>query len=280
MTRTNSKPATSRIIKNPTLAALTSLCLVFLTFNGAAAGQDGYKTLEKSLKSMYDGQVLVVVRDEMLAGEFQVKELTQRQKPALSYFYFDASLAERPKKVSVGQMFLRPVAQLNPVDDQTFYDLTAGLNVTKLTKGEQFRVTKVDMSGNTVELLLQVVDPSHLKDLDATKAIAANYGRDVRVAGFGTRMVFYFDRKTILDAGDQKSVAQAVGRFLVLRSEADKVLAEQNTIEIQPGESEEAVIAKLGTPLKTIKLGSDKILKFKDLTVTFKGGKVADVKVE
>ncbi len=277
MTAANSKMAT---FKEPSLPGLIGFCLVLLIFNGAAAGQDGYKTLEKSLKSRYDGQVLVVVRDELLAGEFQVKELTQRQKPALSYFYFDASLTERPKRVSVGQMFLRPVAQLNPVDDQTLYDLTAGLNVTKLTKGEQFRVTKVDMSGNTVELLLQVVDPSHLKDLDATKAIAANYGRDVRVAGFGTRMVFYFDRKTILDAGDQKSVEQAIGRFLVPRAEADKVLAEQNTIEIQPGESEDSVIAKLGTPLKIIKLGSDKILKFKDLTVTFKDGKVADVKVE
>ena len=40
------------------------------------------------------------------------------------------------------------------------------------------------------------------------------------------------------------------------------------------------MIQKLGQPIRSIKVGNQKFLKYKDMTVTIKDEKVADVKVE
>lgn len=64
-----------------------------------------------------------------------------------------------------------------------------------------------------------------------------------------------------------KAIVDEIGKYLVPAAEADKLKAQEQNVK------------KLGQPLKSIKVGSQKILKYKDMTVTLKAGRVADVKV-
>jgi hypothetical protein len=253
--------------------------------------QDGsvgdYKQLNRAVKDRYDGKVLLVARDGLIAGEYQ-KNMLGGGTPGMSYHYFHESVSDLPKHVSTGQIVARPLAQMNRVDDRTFNDVTSGLNITKLTKGEQVRVTKFYMRGNDVELFLEPLGPEHLKDLDVNKAskrsttlVGGGQARqDVSVAGFGVRFLFYFDKDKVLDNGDLKTVEGTINKFFIPATEAEKAQAAEKNVEIEIGDSEDVVIKKLGEPVKSVRVGSQKILKFKDLTVILKDGKVADVKIE
>jgi len=89
-----------------------------------------------------------------------------------------------------------------------------------------------------------------------------------------------FDKDKVLDNGDLKTVAGTINKFFIPATEAEKAQAAEKNVEIEIGDSEDVVIKKLGEPVKSVRVGSQKILKFKDLTVILKDGKVADVKIE
>jgi len=68
--------------------------------------------------------------------------------------------------------------------------------------------------------------------------------------------------------------------YLLPQDEAEAAIAAEKNIELEIGMPEMAVIEKLGQPLRTVKVGDQKILKFKEMTVIIKDGKVSEVKVE
>lgn len=252
-----------------------------------AASNVDSKGLNKLVKELYDGKTFVVAVPGLLAGEYQ-KQTVGPGQAGLVLYHFHKSIDPLPKSVRSGGLVATQISRLNQLDDRTFTELKSGLNVTKLAKGEQVRVNKFYMRSNFVDLHLEPLDPSHLQDLDYDKAsrrsrttISGNQASTrVRVAGFGLRCLFFFDDEKVIQAGDLKAITDEIGKYFVPVGEAAKLKAQEENVELNIGMSEEEVIQKLGQPLRSIKVGNDKVLKYKDLTVTLKNGKVADVKVE
>jgi hypothetical protein len=245
------------------------------------------KDLNKLVKEHYDGKTFVVVVPGLVAGEYQ-KQTVGPGQAGLVFYHFHSSIDPLPKTVRSGGLVATQISRLNQLDDRTFTELKSGLNVTKLVKGEQLRVSKFYMRSNYVELQLEPLDPSHLQDLDYNKAsrtsrtsISDNQASTrVRVAGFGLRCLFFFEDEKIIQAGDFKAITDEIGKYFVPVAEGAKLKAQEDNIEIEIGMSEEEIIKRLGQPFRSIKVGSDKVLKYNDLTVTLKDGKVADVKIE
>jgi len=235
--------------------------------------------INKQVKQLYDGKTLVLVASGLMAGEYQKQMLGPGQIGMVVHHFHDSiSLNPLPKKL----------AKLNQLDSRTFVELKGGLNVTKLEKGEQVRVNKFYMRGNYVDLFIEPLDPSHLHDLDfskASKSTRTTYSGNAassrtRVAGFGLRCRFYFDQENVLRAGNLKAITDEIHKYLLPAAEAAKLKGQEDNVEIDLEMTEEEIVKRLGAPLKTIKIGSGKILKFKDVTITLKDGKVSDIKVE
>lgn len=267
------------------LAFILMVCLGTAHAQESQAGN--YKELNRRVKDRYDGKVFLVARDGLIAGEYR-KNALGGGTPGMSYHYFHESVTELPKHVTTGQIVSKSLAQMNRVDDRTFNDVTLGLNITKLAKGEQVRISKFYMRGNYVELFLEPLSPEHLSDLDISKASKRSTtliggGRtqqDVTVAGFGVRFLFYFDKGKVLDAGDFTAVTAGIDRFFLLRRDSGELNTAANSVDIEIGDSEEAVTRKLGQPLKAIRVGTQKLLSYRDFTIVLKDGKVAEVKMQ
>jgi hypothetical protein len=99
-------------------------------------------------------------------------------------------------------------------------------------------------------------------------------------AGMGCEFIFHFDRESIGRAGKLDVIKSTVSKYLLPADELKRRVQDEKNIEIEVGASEEDVLKKLGEPLKTIRFGTQKTLKYQDMTVVLKDGKVVDVKVE
>jgi hypothetical protein len=97
--------------------------------------------------------------------------------------------------------------------------------------------------------------------------------------GLGCSFRFVFS-DTIADAGAAETIIAAIGKYLLPSSEAEQILKEAKNIEITLGSSEGDVVTALGEPLRSVKVGAQKFLKYKDMTVILTDGKVTSVKVE
>jgi len=252
-----------------------------LCFCTAVAASD----LSNAIKEQLDGKVFVVMVSGLKAGEYQAQTFGPG-KAGLVIYHFDKSIEPIPEKVKAGGLFSSKVADLNPLDKRTFMELKSGLNITELKKGERVKVNKFYMRSDYVELQLTPLDP-HLEDLDVNKASGSSrtsfsrFGSSTRtrVAGFGLDFVFLFDDK-VLEASDSEAILNEIGRYLAPPDKAEELLAQANSIEVNIGMTEEELIQNLGQPLKSIKVGEQKVMKYKDITVTLKDGKVVDVKIE
>lgn len=99
-------------------------------------------------------------------------------------------------------------------------------------------------------------------------------------AALGCTFTFAFAREVIERSGVDDLIVATVSKYLQPTRQAEISLKAEKNIEIDVGATEEEVIAKLGEPLKTVRVGSQKTLKYPDMTIILKDGKVADVKVE
>jgi len=245
--------------------------------------------LNKYIKERYDGKTFAVATAGLLAGEYQKADLgIGSGRAGLVLYHFHKSIDPLPKNVNAGDLIAPSISRLNRIDDRTFTDVKSGLNVTKLEKGEQVRVNKFYMRSNYIDLYLEPLDPSHLKDLDINKASqkrttivgGGQANTNVSVAGFGLRCVFFFDKEKVLQQGDLKAITDEIGKYLIDPVEAEKLKSQEQNIDIEIGLTEGEVIKRLGQPLRSLTTGTQKSLKYKDLTVTLKDGKVTDVKLE
>jgi hypothetical protein len=176
-----------------------------------------YQELNRFIKQRYDGQTFAVNIAGLIAGEYQKRDFNIGQGNAgLMYFHFHPDM-DIPKVVAVPESIIgKKTTSLNQIDERTFSDLSGGLNVTKLEKGEPLRVNKFYMRRNYVDLFLEPLDPAHMKDLDVNKASRrttqyesqrGNTRAETSVAGFGLRFLFYFD-KDLLNSGNAEAVVR------------------------------------------------------------------------
>jgi hypothetical protein len=109
--------------------------------------------------------------------------------------------------------------------------------------------------------------------------VSPGIGAAFEQAGLGCRFSFLFS-DAIADSGAAETIIAAVGKYLLPSGEAKSILEAAKNIEITLGSREEDVVKKIGEPLRSVKVGAQKFLKFKDMTVILVDGKVTDVKVE
>ena len=160
--------------------------------------------------------------------------------------------------------------------------------MTALQKGEPLKVQKFYVMPSRIEFNLTTTGLGHLQDLDIQKASTETRttvtGTQVRqrvsVAGFGLRFRFFFDKETVLQAANYPAVVATINKYLLPIEEAEKLLEAERNIEIDIGISEDTVLQRLGEPLRSLSVGNQKSLKYPDLTVILRDGKVVEVKLE
>jgi len=266
------------------------LFLVFSFLTTAVFAQE--EELKQALKERYDGKIVVTVVPGLLAGEFKKGFMSIGQGDAglLWYHYHDGVQIPDRKKGNPLKLWGKKTDEMDSLDARTFADLDSGLNVSALGKWEPLKVSKFYVNygcSGCIVFSLVTTKLSHMRDMDMNKASTetttrrsgGNTRQTVSVGEFGMRFQFFFDKDTVIKAGDTKTVIAEINKYLLPKEEAAAAMDAEKNIEIEIGLTEAQVIQKLGQPLKSIKVGAQKSLKFTDMTVTLTDGKVSEVKL-
>ncbi len=250
------------------------------------ANQEDFKRM---LKERYDGKVLAAAVSGLIAGEYKKAFLVGPGEASVLWHHYHESVPVPSRKRSNPlSLWGKKTSEMDQLDDRTFASLDKGLNISSLEKGEPLKVQKFYVMSDQIEFNLTTIRLGHLRDLDMQKASTETQTRvgggevkqTVSVGGFGLRFRFYFDKQNVLQAADYQTIVREINKYLLPMDEAEKLLSAERNVEIEIGTSEEAVIQKLGQPLKSLRVGNQKSLKYKDMTIILKDGKVAEVKLE
>jgi hypothetical protein len=234
------------------------------------------KELGESLKARYKGARLSIMVPGFYAGEFK-KAMTAREDFVNWRHYHESVPLKREKKV-LDQLDERTLAF-----PPTLGGNGLGSNILPIEKGESLVVSNVLFGcfrGQCfLTLFLDTSKLSKTKGLDPLKET-----RDVtpvlESAGLGCEFQFIFAREAVEQTAAEDLVTSTVAKYLQRPEEAARSLKAQRDIEIDIGATEEEVTAKLGEPEKTIRVGPQKTLKYPDMTIVLKDGKVVDVDVK
>ncbi|MEK7992817.1 MAG: hypothetical protein AAB403_03330 [Planctomycetota bacterium] len=279
----SSQPSPSTQPVPPADAPLTPVAAASLEKPG------DYDEFKRLLFARYDGKVLIPIVSGLSAGEYKKAFVVGPGKAGLLWYHYHQSVPIPDRKRSNPlKLWGKKTAEMDQLDERTFADLDKGLNVTPIDKGELLKVQKFYVMSDHIEFNLTTTRLGHLRDLDVNKASKETTttvtGTEVRqkvsVAGFGLRFRFFFDKDSVLKAAKYDAVVSEISKYLLPKDEAEKILTAERNIDIDLGMSEEAVIQKLGQPLRSIKIGDQKSLRYKDMTVILKDGKVTEVKFE
>lgn len=254
------------------LAVVLALVLV-----GTGLQASERKELGEILKQKYKGTQVTVMVNGMYAGETQ-KVIFSPREAGVTWIHYHESLPMSMGKTIVDQ-----------IDDRTYSTRgiinRVGTNTFPVDKGEPLAVIGADFGCShkmcILYLDLATAKVSRVSGLDPMKAtrVSPGIGGAFEHVGLGCRFSFAFS-DTIADVGATETIIAAIGKYLLPSGAAVKILEEAKNIEITLGSSEEDVVKKLGEPLRSVKVGAQKFLKFKDMTVILIDGKVTSVKVE
>jgi hypothetical protein len=237
-----------------------------------------WNEFKSALMKRYDQKVVVARVGGLVAGE-KDPELFGAGRASMYWHHFHPSMP-LPQKVTSGLFFSNKLSDMDQLDDRTYGKLIAGVNTTPIEKNERLKVSKFYVYPNGIEFVLTATGTHHLRDIDERKANSQQYGGTRYFSDFALIFDFYFDKQNVLKAGDFQTVVAEIGKYLLPQDEAEAALAAEKNIELEIGMPEENVIQKMGQPIRSIKVGDQRFLKYKEMTVVIKDGKVADVKVE
>jgi hypothetical protein len=236
-----------------------------------------WNDFRNALMARYDQKVVATRVSGLQAGEKKSSFGTGQAGMHWHHFHSSVSL---PEKVTSGLLITTKLSDMQRLDDRTFGKLIQGVNTTAIDRGERLKVSKFYVYPDSIDFVLATTETGHMRDIDVAKANTERYGNTRVFHDFGLVFRFHFDKERVLKAGDYQTVVAEIGKYLLPQDEAEAAIAAEKNIELEIGMSEDSVIQKLGQPIRTVKVGDQKILKFKEMTVVTKEGKVVDVKVE
>jgi hypothetical protein len=244
-----------------------------------------YDELKELLKTRYDGTIVVAELPGLYAGEQKKNFLGGSGENGITWSHYASNM---PVPNRVGTFLGKKASDLNQLDDHTFGDLSQGLNVSPIQKGESLKVYKFYVYPEYIQFVLSTTGLEHMRDLDVSKAskevtttVSGNQvNQTVSVGGFGLVFRFLFNKGVIKNDHDYASVVKEIDKYFLPQSEAQEKAAAKDNIDIEPGMSEEQILQKLGQPLQTVRFGNQKTLKYKGMSIVLKDGKVIDLKVE
>lgn len=256
---------------------LRSAAVLALLLVGTGLQASERKELGEILKQKYKGIQVNVMVSGMYAGETQ-KVIFSPREAGVTWIHYHESLPMSMGKTIVDQ-----------IDDRTYSTRgiinRVGTNTFPVDKGEPLAVIGAEFGCShkmcILSLDLATAKVSRASAIDPMKAtrVSPGIGGAFEHAGLGCRFSFVFS-DTIADVGAAETIIAAIGKYLLPSGEAEKILEEAKNVEITLGSSEEDVVKKLGEPLRSVKVGAQRFLKFKDMTVILTDGKVTSVKVE
>ncbi len=235
---------------------------------------NGFKS---ALMKRYDQKVVVTRVAGIVAGE--KKSSFGAGQAGMHWHHFQAGLPF-PEKVTSGLLYSNKLSDMQRLDDRTFGKLIQGVNTTAIEKNERLKVSKFYVYSDFIEFVLAATEAGHMRDIDVAKANTERYGNTRVFHDFGLVFRFHFDKETVLKTGGCQAMVAEIGKYLLPQDEAEAAIATEKNIELEIGMPEMTVIEKLGQPIRSIKVGDQKFLKYKEMTVIIKDGKVAEVKVE
>jgi hypothetical protein len=256
--------------------------------NPTAQQEMNWDEFKSALMKRYDQKVVVARVPGLLAGEHKPGAFgVGKGESGVYWHHFHLSVA-LPNRVASAPFSAPKLSDMQQLDERTFGTMQKGLNVTAIEKGEPLKVSKFYVYGDYLEFVLATTQLGHWRDVDINKASTettttvsgGHVTQHTSVAGFGLVFRFHFDEQSVTKAGNYQAVVSEIGKYLLPQDEAEAALAAEKNVELEIGMPEESVVQRLGQPIRTVKVGDQKILKFKEMTVIIKAGKVAEVKVE
>jgi hypothetical protein len=236
-----------------------------------------WNEFKSELMKRYDQKVVVTRVAGLQAGE-KTSSFGAGQA-GMHWHHFQAAMP-LPEKVTSGLLFSNKLSDMQRLDDRTFGKLIHGVNTTAIEKNERLKVSKLYVYSDFIEFVLAATEAGHMRDIDVAKANTDQYGNTRVFHDFGFVFRFHFDKQSVLKTGGYQTMVAEIGKYLLPQDEADTAIAAEKNIELEIGMPEMVVIEKLGQPIRSIKVGDQRFLKYKEMTVIIKDGKVAEVKVE
>ncbi len=172
------------------------------------------------------------------------------------------------------------LSDMQRVDERTYGKLIEGINTTAIEKNERLKVSKFYVYPDYIEFLLTATEAGHMRDIDAAKANTEQYGNTRAFHDFALVFRFHFDKEGVMKAGNYQAVVSEIRKYLLPQDEAEAAITAEKNIELEIGMPEENVIQRMEQPIRSMKVGDQRFLKYKEMTVVIKDGKVAEVKVE
>jgi hypothetical protein len=232
---------------------------------------------KRALMERYDQKVVVTRVAGLQAGE--KKSSFGAGQAGMHWHHFQAGVP-LPEKVTSGLLFSNKLSDMQRLDDRTFGKLIQGVNTSAIEKNERLKVSKFYVYPDYIEFLLTATEAGHMRDIDQAKANTEQYGNTRVFHDFGLVFRFHFDKEGVMKTGNYQAVVSEIGKYLLPQDEAEAAIAAEKNIELEIGMPEENVIQKMGQPIRSIKVGDQRFLKYKEMTVVIKDGKVSEVKVE
>ena len=232
---------------------------------------------KSALMKRYDQKVVVTRVAGLQAGE--KKSSFGAGQAGMHWHHFQAGIT-LPEKVTSGLLYSNKLSDMQRLDDRTFGKLIQGVNTTAIEKNERLKVSKLYVYSDFIEFVLTATEAGHMRDIDVSKANTEQYGNTRVFHDFGLVFRFHFDKQSVLKPGGYQTMVAEIGKYLLPQDEAETAIAAEKNIEIEIGMPEAAVIEKLGQPIRSIKVGDQRFLKYKEMTLIIKDGKVTEVKVE
>ena len=240
--------------------ALCLLPTVFLGFSGALYAVD-QKELEQRLFERYDRKDVVCILPGVVVG----LDISTGLQPnfGVKYTHFGGTLTI-PDKYRVQEQ----------LDERTFGESSVQAAwLDRLAPGERLSVSDFYTSRNGLVFYLISLSDTPFQSVTSE-----------RRRFFGVKFTFEF-QPNVMESGDYEAVVREVNKYFLPVGEYREALraAEEQRkaprrIEIQPGISEQEIIATLGVPEQTIVFGSKTILNYPGISVELQDNRATDVK--
>jgi hypothetical protein len=237
------------------------------------------KDLKNQLFERYNQKNLVVIKKDILVAPLKQVAMSKDSYP-VNYDYFQKGISQDGK-----------YQKRNKLDEHTTEEVTGNAQYTSaLEPGETVRVNTFYAreplySGQRNEFGKDAIFIDFYLDALSGKRVAHGqdpYSGDIMKVKLGTHFRFIIQSP---ESQDYDAIVKIIGQYLLPQDEYAKGRKEEQmtaqsrqNVNIQPGMSKEDVIKILGEPLKTVEFGEKTFLKYPDLSVELKDGKVVDVK--
>ena len=242
--------------------------------------------IKKQLFSRYDGKNMKVVTEKILVAPMD----SVGGNPLAYVVNYDHFAPPIPKNAWPEKYTYR-----NLLDEFTTEEVKAGAPVTDpLTPGEMLLVCRFYVNrgkyGPMIDMYMTALNGKRTARNNVYSTDGSLLGRNIMAYGVHLRFNIPDPAAGTTNEDYLKTVTGIIDKYVMpadaydARVKADEASQKARAdaaknVNIQPGMSKDEVVKILGEPVKAVSFGEKTILKYNDLSVELRDGKVVDVKM-